>query len=290
MKIVIAGAGGLVGKAFTRHFSDEHHQVLPLTRSELDITDTQAVRRIIFAERPALIINCAVLGVDACEIEPSLAWSINARGPETLAGAAAAIGAEFLHISSNYVFDGKRKSRSFYTAEDIPTPINVYGRTKLAGERAVSAASGRCFIVRTSWVFGAGKENFFSTAHRSLNAAKKIRATIDVWANSTYVRDLVLRAAEILSRGHYSTYHVVNKGLCSQSDFALEAARVLKMSDSEIRHLIEPVKSCELRHDAKRPRYTPMRCIVSEEMGIVPLRDWRAALAEYIRDDCHINQ
>lgn len=281
MKIAIAGAGGLVGKEFTRQLSDEHY-VLPLMHSDLDITDAQAVRRIILNERPALIINCAVLGVEACELEPSLAWSVNVRGAENLAITAAAIDAEFLQISTNYVFDGKQDCDSFYTFEDVPTPLNVYGRTKLAGERAVIAAARRCFIVRTSWVFGIGKENFFSTAPRSLSVAQKVRAITDVWASATYVCDLVSRVIEILHRRHYSTYHVVNSGLCSYYEFALEAAHILKISDSELRRLIEPVRICELQHHAERPRHTPLRCIVSEEIGLAALREWRAALAEYI--------
>jgi len=90
---------------------------------------------------------------------------------------------------------------------------------------------------------------------------------------------------EILTLRHYSTYHVVNNDRCSYYDFALEAGRVLKIADSELMQLIEPVNLCALRHNAKRPRYTPMRCIVSEEIGLAPLRDWRRALAEYIHDE-----
>lgn len=288
MKIVIAGAGGLVGKEFARHFSDEH-QVLALKHGDLDITDAQAVRRLIFNERPALIINCAVLGVDACELEPTLAWSVNVTGAENLAKAAADINAEVLHISTNYVFGGKREGDSFYTVEDAPNPINVYGQTKLAGEGAVRAASRRSFIIRTSWIFGIGKKNFFSTAHRSLKAARRIRAITDVRASSTYVGDLVSRVAEILPRQRYSIYQVVNNGLCSYYDFALEAARILKFSDVEMMRLIEPVKSSATRQNAQRPRYTPMQCIVSEELGLAALRDWREALAEYIRRDCNSN-
>lgn len=288
MKIVVAGAGGLVGKEFARRFYNEH-QVLALKHSDLDITDAQAVRRLILDERPALIVNCAVLGVDACELEPSSAWSVNVAGAENLAKAAADIDAEVLHVSTNYVFDGKRESDSFYTIEDAPNPINVYGQTKLAGERAVNAALPRSYIVRTSWVFGAGKENFFSTAQRSLKAAKRIRAITDMCASSTYVRDLVSRSIEILTRQRYSTYHVVNDGLCSYYDFALEAARILKFSDAEVMRLIEPVKALEIPHIAQRPRYTPMRCIVSEELGLAPLRDWRAALMEYLRSDCSLS-
>ena len=267
MKILIVGAGGLVGKEFARQFSNGH-QVLALTHSDLDITDTPDVRRIILDERPGLVVNCAVVGVDACELDLSLAWAVNVVGAENLAKAAADVDAEFLQISSNFVFGGTRKDDSFYTIKNVPTPINMYGQTKLAGERAVGSTSRRSFIVRTSWVFGAGKENFFSRAPRSLHAAKKIRAITDVWASATYVRDLVSRVREILTFRYYSTYHVVNDGLCSYYDFALEAARILKIPDSDLTQLIEPVKLCDLRLQAKRPRCSPMRCTVSEELGL----------------------
>lgn len=284
MKVAIAGAQGLVGKELTRQFAKEH-QVSPLTHRDLDVTDAEAVKRVLFAERPTLIINCVVLGVDACEIEPALAWSVNVAGAENLASAANALDADFLQLSTNYVFDGKLPADSVYTVKDVPCPINVYGQTKLAAEHEVSAASRRCFIVRTSWVFGVGKESFLSTAHRSLNGSNKIQAITDVRASTTYVRDLGSRIIEIVSRRHYATYHVVNGGSCSYYDFALEAGRVLKLPETELRQLIEPVKVSALRQNAQRPPHTPMRCLVSEDLGLAPLPDWRVALTEYIRDD-----
>jgi dTDP-4-dehydrorhamnose reductase len=283
MKVAIIGAGGLVGKEFARQLSHEH-QVLPLIHDDLEITDARAVKRLILDERPALIINCAVLGVDACELEPSLAWAVNVSGAETLAKMAAVIDAEFVQISTNYVFGGKPKGDAFYTREDAAEPRNVYGRTKLAGEQAVRAVARRCYIVRSSWIFGPGKENYFGTAPRLLNAAQRVRAITDVWANATYVRDLALRVMDILSCGHCSIYHVVNEGLCSYYDFALEAARILGISSDRLSGLIEPVKLSEFRHRAERPRYTPMRCLVSEKLGLPALRDWRVALAEFIHD------
>ena len=284
MRVAIIGSGGLVGKEFTHHFSNGH-EVLPLTHNDLNVTDAQAVKHLVLDERPALIINCSVIGVDACELNPESAWAVNAVGAGNLAEAAVAIDADILQLSTNYVFDGQGASKSFYTLEDVPNPINVYGQTKLAGERAVTTASRRCFIVRTSWVFGAGKENFFSAVHRNLDAGNKISAIKDVWASSTYARDLVLRSIEILKLRRYGTYHVVNSDHCSYHDFALEAGRILKIADTELARLIEPVNLCALQLTAKRPRYTPMRCIVSEEIGLAPLRDWRSALAEYIHDD-----
>jgi len=281
MKIVIVGAGGLVGKGFTRHLSLAH-QVLSLTHSDLDITDTEGLEHMVFAECPDLVINCAVLGVDACTLDPMLAWSVNVVGAENLAKTSEVIGAEFLQISSNFVFDGKNAHDSFYTIKDVPAPINVYGETKLAGERAVVAACSRTFIIRTSWVFGADKGGFFTTAPLSLRARKKIRAITDVWASATFVSDLASRVSEILRHRYYSTYHVVNRGLCSYHDFAVEAARVLELPESELVDLIEPTELSDLCLPARRPHYTPMSCIVSEHLALAPMRDWRLALAEFL--------
>src|SRR5262245_24554602 len=214
MKIAITGAGGFLGKELTRFFS-ARHQVLALTRHSLDITDGCAVRRMITDARPNLIINCAVLGVDECETNPSLAHAVNVAGPQCLAEAAAEIDAQILHFSSNYVFDGKRETGSFYTNRDEALPINKYGETKLAGELAARLANPRSYIIRTSWVFPGKEGNFFGFATRALMEKKRLRAVTDVWASVTYVADLIARINEILASHHYETYHVVNDGVCS---------------------------------------------------------------------------
>jgi dTDP-4-dehydrorhamnose reductase len=278
---MIVGAGGLVGRELTRQLSKKH-QVSPLKHEDLDITDHQDVNQRVHGERPSLIIDCAVLGLAACEFDQSRAWDVNVASTANLARAASGIDADFLYISTNYVFDGKRKDGSFYTVEDNPVPVNRYGETKLAGEHAAMSASPRTFIIRTSWVFGAVKKNFFSTVHHCLRTARRTQAITDVWASPTCVRDLAARVDEILMRRHYSIYHVVNSGICSYYDFALEAARILNLSDGAMTHLIEPVKASEQQHLAQRPRFTPMRCLVSERLGLSPMRDWRLALTDYI--------
>jgi len=284
MKIAITGAGGLVGSALAHQLA-AGHEVLALKHRDLDITDREAVRHWTLSERPSLVINCAVLNVDECERDPALAQAVNAAGPQALAEAVAEIDAEVAHFSTNYVFDGASEGRAPYTVQAEPRPINVYGRTKLAGERAVCAASPRSFIIRTSWVFGPGKENFLSTAHRHLRAGNRIRAVADVWASATYVVDLVARTTEILARRRYGTYHVVNGGVCSYLEFALEAARLAGLSGAEAERLIEVVNEAEMHRLAPRPRYTPMRCLISEALGLAPMREWRAALADYVRAD-----
>jgi dTDP-4-dehydrorhamnose reductase len=282
MKIVITGASGFIGKQLVRVFSPRHH-VLALTHKTLDITDNHAVRRLITDIRPDLLINCAVLGVDECEADPSLAYSVNAAGPQYLAEAAAEIDAEIVHLSTNYVFDGNLETGSFYTIRDAPLPINRYGEAKLAGEIAVRQAAPKSYIVRTSWVFGQGeKDNFFSLAARALIEKRRLRAVTDVRASVTLVDDLVHRIDEILAFHRYETYHVVNGDACSYYDFAREAARELRLTSGEISDLIEAVSESEMQRKATRPRYTPMRCLVSEELGLPALRHWRAALSQYL--------
>jgi dTDP-4-dehydrorhamnose reductase len=278
MKIAIVGAGGLVGSEFAQQLRSEH-DVTPFSHAELDVTDHKDTARKIFELRPQLIINCAVLGVDFCEGEPELARAVNFLGPQNLAKAAGTIDAALLHFSSNYVFDGRLRDR-LYTIDDLPRPINVYGLTKLQGEDAVRATTDRHFIVRTSWVFGRGKNNFFSTVLQSILAGDEIRVITDVAASATYVCDLVERSLEIVSREKYGTYHVVNSGLCSYLEFVQEAARILGLNAR-----MKPVPLHELQLSAARPYYSPMSCKQSELLGLAPMREWQAALADFIANN-----
>jgi dTDP-4-dehydrorhamnose reductase len=281
MRIAITGAGGFVGAALARRFA-ARHEVVALTRRELDVTDAGVVRRVVSRERPDVLINCAVVGVDECARDPALARAVNADAARRLAEAAEAAGAEFVQVSTNYVFEGALREGEFYTNGDEARPVNEYGRTKLAGERAARGASSRCHVVRTSWVFGAGKENFVSTAARKLAAGERVRAVADVWASATYVEDLAARVEEIIERRHHATYHVANAGACSYLDFALESARLAGLDEAEARRLVEPLSEDEMKR-AARPRRTPMRCLVSENLVLEPLRDWREALADFLR-------
>jgi dTDP-4-dehydrorhamnose reductase len=154
---------------------------------------------------------------------------------------------------------------------------------KVAGEQAVRAACPGSYIIRTAWVYGPGKNVFICTVHRDLLAGKRVSAIADVWSPTTYVMDLVRRVHEILAIGRHGTYHVVNEGVCSCVEFALEAGRLIGLSRSESDARIEKVKEADMNRPAARPRYTPMRCLLSEELGLAPMRHWREALAEYVK-------
>jgi dTDP-4-dehydrorhamnose reductase len=254
------------------------NDVIALRHADLDITNADAVDAMVRRVRPDVIFNCAVIGVDDCEADPALAERVNVAGPEALARAAEDVGAAMVHFSTNYVFDGERISALPYTIDDEARPINVYGVTKLRGEHAVAASLSRAFIVRTSWVFGPGGRNFLSTVAGRLARGERVQTIVDTFASATSVGDLVARTIELVKRGEYGTYHVVNDGICSYESFAREAARLVQADEARI----DRVTETSLARPALRPRWTPMRCLLSERLGFPPLRSWENALSEFV--------
>jgi dTDP-4-dehydrorhamnose reductase len=282
VKILITGAAGLVGSHLAQRLAREH-EVVALKHGDLDITDADAVRRRVTEASPELIVNGAVLQVDGCEQDPARARAVNMDGPRYLAAAASDLGATIIHFSTQYAFAGEPVGRAPYTIQDAPRPVNVYGKTKVDGEQAVRQACPRSYVIRTSWVFGSGKRTFLCTVADDLRAGKRVRAIDDIWSSATYVEDLIDRTLAIHAKGHYGVYHVVNAGVCSYYEFALEAGRLRGIARAEIDQLIEVTHERDMQRPAARPRYTPMRCLLSEEIGLPPMRDWKAALAEYVR-------
>ena len=214
-----------------------------------------------------------MLGLEASEADPDRAWAVNAIGPANLGRLAENAGAAVVHLSTNYVFGGDRVT-GYYTIDDEPQPVNVYGETKWEGERALAAECSRHFIIRTSWVFGGSKANFFDNAIALLRAGEPVDAISDTWGSPTLVDDLVERVQAIVDRGKFGTYHTANFGVCSKYEFAVEASRVLG-KDSE---LVKPVFASQLGASVRRPEYTPIECKQSAEIGLPPLRDWERAL------------
>jgi len=282
MKILITGGAGLIASHFARRFARDH-EVLALTHRELDIADGESVHRRAADFHPDLMINGAVIQVDEADEKPAEAQAVNVDGPRFLAEAANRTGAEIIHFSTQYAFEGEPVGRSPYTIEDEARPVNYYGRTKLAGEDGVRNACARSYIIRTSWVYGSGKNSFLCTVHDDLRTGKPVRAIDDIWSSTTYVGDLIERCLEILNRRRYGTYHVVNDGICTYYEFALEAGRLAGLTRAQIDALIEITHERDMKRIAARPRYTPLRCLLSEELGLPPLRDWKAALAAYVK-------
>ena len=282
MKVLIAGAASLVGSHFARRL-ERIHDVRGLSHRDLDISDREAVRRCVSDLKPAVIVNGAVIQVDECEQNPAKAQAVNVEGPRALAEAAADVRATIIHFSTQYAFSGEPVGRAPYTIDDDPQPVNVYGKTKVASERAVAEACPQSYIVRTSWVYGSGKNSFLCTVHNDLFCGRRVHAIDDIWSSTTYVEDLIDRVLEILPTGRYGIYHIVNEEVCSYYDFALEAGRLVGLTRNQLEPLIEVVKEAQMKRVAIRPRYTPMRCLLSEKLGLSPMRDWKSALAAYVK-------
>ena len=278
MKVLITGAAGMVGRALVEYCVARGDEVAALDREGLDITDERAARDAFERARPDAAINCAAwTDVDGCELDPQRAFLVNSKGVEILATAARLAGSTFVTVSTDYVFDGRR-AEGFYTQRDDPHPLSAYGASKLEGERRAHIASARTSIVRSGWIFGPGGKNFLATAVTRARRGERLRAIADSWGTPTYAPDLAARLRELAELDLPGVYHVVNSGEgASFEGFAREAAHAAGAEGVEI----EPVSMDSLKRPAPRPRNSRMKCLLSEAVGLAPLRDWREALKEF---------
>jgi dTDP-4-dehydrorhamnose reductase len=281
MRVLIAGAGGLIGGALARHFSATD-ETFPLLHRQLDLADERQIEAAIATIAPDLIINASAIGVDECERDPQHARIVNVDGPARMAREASKIGAALLHFSTNYVFSGERPDGGFYLPDDEPAPLNVYGRTKVEGERLVRSLCERSWIIRTSWVFGRGKESFLATLPGKLRRGERVTAITDTFASVTWVDDLVQQIARLVPLYEFGIYHLNNSGVCSYAEFADATATLLGLTDSQRTELIGHQSSVTVVRHAPRPRWTPMACDRSERIGLSSMRPWRVALAAFV--------
>jgi dTDP-4-dehydrorhamnose reductase len=278
-RVLITGATGLLGRFMAARLEAAGWLVFALPHASLDISNVENVREKFVESQPQLVINCAATAdVDRCEREPAWAYAVNEEGPRLLAQQCNEYEADLVHVSTDYVFDGLKEG--LYTQEDETNPLSVYGQTKLAGELAVRNEARRFYIFRTSWIFGPGGKNFGSRVVQLARNGAHIRAVTDQTSIPTYAPDLAARIEEVINLGAHGLYHVTNTGPTSWFDFARFALDLAHLSDIPI----EPVTREALRQIAPRPHNTPMRCLVSEKLGLRPLRHWREGLEEFVRE------
>lgn len=274
-RIVITGAGGMVGRVLAAQGRAEGRDVLALTSAECDITDVGAVRQ--HVEPGDVVINCAAYTqVDAAEADQDRAYAVNATGPGNLATVCAQTGADLVHISTDYVFGAAAQRRTPYEVDDETGPVNVYGQTKLAGEQAVLAAKPDAYVVRTAWVYRGGDGGDFVATMRRLAAGDgPVDVVADQIGSPTYTGDLVSALLQIVDGGvRPGVLHAVNAGPASRFDQARETFAAIGADPERVR----PVDSGHHRRPAPRPAYTVLSAQRSAESGLTPLRDWREAL------------
>lgn len=221
MKVLVTGAGGMLGHDVVRAAELGNHEVVGLDRSQLDITDAAAVGRAMRRERPQGVVNCAAwTDVDLAEERPEAAHRVNAGGARNVAAAAAEHGAAVVHPSTDYVFDG-RKSEA-YLETDETAPVSAYGAGKLAGELEVGAANPRHFVVRSSWLFGVAGANFVETMLRVGSERSEVMVVRDQLGSPTYTAHLAEGVVRMLDTDAYGLHHMSGGGGCSWYDFAVE--------------------------------------------------------------------
>ena len=271
--VALTGAGGMLGHAIQKVFSDVH--LIPFTRTDLDVTDLDDTVKKVRGTRPDFLIHAAAFtNVDACETEPEKAYLVNGVGARNLAIACEEVRCPIMHISSDYVFDGTKGSP--YDEWDRTNPVSQYGRSKLMAEQFVSSLTTRFYIVRTSWLFGGKGKNFVDTIIRLLAEKDSLQVVNDQFGCPTFTDDLASTLRELLGKG-YGLYHITNSGICTWHEFAVKIAEI-----KGLKKPIIPVTSEEFRRPAKRPAYSVLNNTMLRLEGISPLRHWQEALDEYL--------
>ncbi|MGV0834462.1 dTDP-4-dehydrorhamnose reductase [Mycolicibacterium thermoresistibile] len=274
-RIVITGAGGMVGAILAGQAREQGREVAAFTSAQWDITDAAAAERVIAAGD--VVINCAAYtNVDGAESDAERAHLVNAVGPGHLAGACARVGASLVHISTDYVFGGDR--REPYDIDDATNPMNVYGRTKLAGEQAVLAALPSARVVRTSWVYHGveGGKDFVAVMRRLAAGPDPVEVVADQVGSPTYAVDLAAALLQVADGAvDVPVVHAANAGAASRFEQAQAVFDLVGADPDRVR----PVSSDRVPRPAPRPAYTVLSSRRSADAGLAPLRPWRAALA-----------
>ena len=269
MKILLTGASGQVGAELARTLAPLG-ELIAVDRARMDLANRDAVAATVRAVRPDLIVNpAAYTAVDAAESDVATATAVNAIAPGILAEEAKRSGAALVHFSTDYVFDGEKPGP--YVETDAPHPINVYGRTKLAGEKAIAAAGGRHLVFRTSWVYAARGRNFLTTIQRLARERPELRVVDDQRGAPTSARAIADGVAQVLAKKDWQVglYHLSCAGETSWYGFAKAI-----VGDTRL----VPITSADYPTPARRPKNSVLSNEKLEATFGVRLPDWQSAL------------
>lgn len=278
MKILVTGVSGQLGYDVERELDQRGIEHLGTSSRELDITDREAVERLMERYRPDAVIHCAAYTkVDLAEDEPERCWAVNADGTRNVAAACRRTGAKLLYISTDYVFPGTGE-RSYETGD--PTgPVNTYGRSKLAGELAVQSLLEKYFIVRISWVFGKNGNNFVKTMLRLAETRAELSVVCDQIGSPTYTADLAPLLCGMVQTERYGVYHATNEGTCAWSEFA-EA--IFELAGRQV--AVHPIPTSAYPTKAARPLNSRLSKESLRDNGFQALPEWKDALARYLKE------
>ena len=269
-KVLVTGAKGMLGQDLCPILEDNGYEVVETDVDNLDITNEEMVSEVLKRENPDIVVHCAAYtNVDKAENEQELAKKINVKGTENIASACKNINATMVLISTDYVFDGNKKTK--YLPEDTPNPINVYGQTKFEAEKVVQKICDKYYIVRTSWLYGHHGKNFVETMINLAQNNQQIKVVNNQIGCPTWTVELSQALCDLLEeQPDYGTYHICGSGETSWYDFAKEIFKYTKINVN-----LSPCTDKEYKTVAKRPLYS-----VLENNGIC--ENWKKSLKSYI--------
>lgn len=277
IKVLIIGAKGLLAFDLIKIFETDCG-VIGATRDDFDVGDEAAVKRFVDFHKPEIIINTAAFTkVDECERDPKKSFEVNGIGAYNVAAAAKAAGAINIYISTNYVFDGNKKS---FSENDVPNPLNIYGASKLAGEILTKTVGGDYYIIRTSWLYGVRRKDsvFIAQVINSAKIGEPIKVVDDQFGTPTYTLDLARKIKELIDKKAPSgIYHITDSGSCSWYEFA---EKILELSGLDAELIA--IKLAERSPIIKKPKHSVLRSENLEKIGIQKLRNWQEALEDYL--------
>lgn len=273
MKILITGAGGQLGTALQRELSS--HDLIPLGRDRLDITRFDEVRSEVVSARPDIVLNCAAFNnVDGAESDQESAFRLNALAPRNLAVATCESGIPLLHVSTDYVFDG-RTGRPYHEF-DSPNPLSVYGKSKLAGEQAVASLNPRHYLVRTSWLYHvepASARNFPKTMLALARERDRVDVVSDQFGSPTFVPHLARAIGRLVETGAFGLYHLAGGGFTSWFELTRSLFRLFDVNTE-----VNPVASAQFPRPAPRPGFSALASLQDPQ---ILLPHWEVGLAEF---------
>lgn len=280
---LIAGAGGMLGSALQRVLTGIHLRFLAPPERDFDITDDAAVAMRVAefvealhpGERGVLVNAAAYTNVERAEADADTAYRVNEHGPRLLADAARRTGLDFVHVSTDFVFDGTK--RGAYVEADVPNPLSIYGASKLAGEYAVLAENPEALVVRTAWVFGPNGVNF---PVKILSAAEKnptLKVVTDEVGSPTYTPDLATGIVGLVDAGARGVFHLAGAGSCNRFELARAVLELAGRGDV----VLEPVTSDAFPSVAARPANSVLDCSKAAALGVT-MPPWEDALERFV--------
>lgn len=279
MKVIITGGKGQLGLELQKQLSfDSKYQVISTDRDELNILDFGQVNSFIEEIKPDVVINCAAhTAVDLCETDVENAYKINALGARNLAICCEKVGAKFVQVSTDYVFNGNGTRP--YIEDDITCPNSIYGTSKLMGEQFTKDFCSKYFIIRTAWLYGEGN-NFVRTMLKLSETNKELNVVDDQIGSPTSTVDLAKAIINLMSTEYYGTYHGTCEGKCSWYEFA---KKIFEIKNIDI--TVNPVTSEQFKRPAPRPAYSVLDNLMLKLVSLNTFRNWEESLEEYLKGE-----